>query len=52
MSDCKHCGQEVRADDHGTLIDPTGGDVCGWDGGNEPHETTDDDGRQAPCIPY
>jgi hypothetical protein len=34
---CKYCAQPLSLD-RGILIDPTGGDVCGWDGGNEPHE--------------
>jgi hypothetical protein len=36
---CCHCNKGLRRDEHGTLIDNTGGDVCGHDGGNEPHET-------------
>ena len=35
---CVHCGCQVHRDGHGTLLDNSGGDVCGWDGGNEPHE--------------
>ena len=36
---CTHCTKRVVRDDEGTLIDlDSGGDVCGWDGGNEPHE--------------
>lgn len=34
---CKHCGQLLDYV-HGVYTDPTGGDVCGYDGGNEPHE--------------
>lgn len=42
---CVHCGQSVDADGAGTLIDPTGGDVCGARsantvGDNLPHETS------------
>jgi hypothetical protein len=33
---CLHCGKAITADALGTFIDDeTGGDVCGWDGGNE-----------------
>lgn len=39
---CVHCVQSVRRDGQGTLIDASGGDVCGWDGGNEPHELRED----------
>lgn len=39
---CRHCGQEVHnepaPDGAACWVDETGGDVCGWDGGNEPHE--------------
>ena len=36
---CVHCGQAVERDEHGTLVDATGGDVCGSWGTftNEPH---------------
>jgi hypothetical protein len=38
---CADCGAPLRRDDHGTLIDSTGGDVCGWASGeanaNTPH---------------
>ena len=38
---CTHCSKRVVMDDEGTLIDlDTGGDVCGHDGGNEPHEVS------------
>lgn len=47
---CKHCGKPLTKDDHGTLIDNTGGDVCGTYGtfGNEPHIT---DQPELPAIP-
>ena len=39
---CIHCGKAVHNEmfDGYTFIidDETGGDVCGWDGGDEPHE--------------
>ncbi len=35
---CSHCGAQLYADNQGTLIDNSGGDVCGYNGGNEPHE--------------
>lgn len=35
--DCKHCGCQLHWDGIG-WIDNTSGDVCGWNGGNEPHE--------------
>ena len=34
IGQCKHCGQALYQDG----IDRTGGDVCGYDGGNELHE--------------
>jgi hypothetical protein len=34
---CRHCLRLIE-DDRGAWVDATGGDVCGWDGGNEPHE--------------
>lgn len=36
---CKHCGKPLTKDEKGTLVDNTGGDVCGTYGtfGNEPH---------------
>lgn len=37
---CIHCAKPLTADEHGVLIDPTGGDVCGWDGANAPHLTS------------
>lgn len=37
---CIHCAKPLTADEHGVLIDQTGGDVCGWDGANAPHLTT------------
>ena len=38
-SSCIHCGRIVGADPHGTLVDDTGGDVCGayQTYTNEPH---------------
>jgi hypothetical protein len=33
---CRHCRAVLRVDDHGTLIDPTGGDVCGVASANVP----------------
>jgi hypothetical protein len=36
---CRHCDEIIWSDDLGTWIDErSGGDVCGWNGGNEPHE--------------
>lgn len=35
---CRHCGKPITYDGMVWVDDPTGGDVCGWDGGNEPHE--------------
>lgn len=36
---CRHCDEIIYQDSLGTWIDEaTGGDVCGWDGGNEPHQ--------------
>lgn len=38
---CVHCRREVINlpvdDENPCWIDETGGEVCGWDGGNEPH---------------
>lgn len=34
---CSACGQLICADETGTWVDNTGGDVCGVNGGNEPH---------------
>ena len=38
---CVHCGKAVHNEIHDghtfVIDDETGGDVCGWDGGNEPH---------------
>jgi Rieske Fe-S protein len=34
---CTHCGCQIFWDGY-EWIDNSGGDVCGWDGGNEPHE--------------
>jgi hypothetical protein len=42
MEMCKECGNDIQADDQGTWLDETGSDVCGWNGGNEPHEPTPD----------
>lgn len=44
---CKHCGQPLVTD-QGCLVDPTGGDVCGVDGTNSPHEP--DDGNWQPAF--
>ena len=39
---CAHCGKplhnEPATNGSAVWVDDTGGDVCGWDGGNEPHE--------------
>ena len=43
MDECIHCQDQVFADESGALIDNSGGDVCGAQGGNEPHELVDDD---------
>jgi hypothetical protein len=37
LAGCKHCGRQVYSDGR-VWIDDTHGDVCGWNGGNEPHE--------------
>lgn len=37
MNECKHCGAQIYRDGP-VWVDNSGGDVCGWDGGNEPHE--------------
>jgi len=39
---CEHCAQRVVMDSLGTLVDESGGDVCGWGGGNEPHDINAD----------
>lgn len=38
---CRYCADELT-DDRGVLVDSTGGDVCGWNGGNEPHDISTD----------
>jgi hypothetical protein len=47
MIRCKHCGYQIHSDKDldGSIFyfDNTGGDVCGWNGGNEPHEPEDDE---------
>ena len=35
--ECIHCGCQIHWDGI-VWVDNSGGDVCGWDGGNEPHE--------------
>lgn len=40
--ECVRCGAQVYRDEQGSLIDNSGGDVCGWDGGNELHELGDE----------
>jgi len=35
---CRFCGAACTADDHGTLVDATGGDVCTEHGDDLPHE--------------
>jgi hypothetical protein len=40
---CKYCEKSIYQDDKGAWIDDTGGDVCGWNGGNEPHEPEEGD---------
>lgn len=35
---CRNCGKRVFIDENLILIDKTGGDVCGYLGGDEPHE--------------
>jgi len=39
MLNCLYCKQELTKDSIASqlLIAADGGDVCGWDGGNEPH---------------
>jgi hypothetical protein len=37
METCTHCGAQVHMEDT-VWVDNSGGDVCGWAGGNEPHE--------------
>lgn len=39
---CRNCGKALTYD-RGVLVDPSGGDVCGYAGGNEPHELSDRD---------
>ena len=34
---CARCHDTIHADQFGTLIDPTGGDVCAVEGDNRPH---------------
>jgi hypothetical protein len=44
--ECKHCGAQIHFEPGAAgdtaypyvWVDNSGGDVCGWDGGNEPHE--------------
>ena len=41
MNICKHCGWQIDSESVNNFtvwVDNTGGDVCGWGGGNEPHE--------------
>jgi hypothetical protein len=46
VSECKYCHKRITAtydpaapQEHAAVwVDDSGGDVCGWDGGNEPHE--------------
>lgn len=42
MQVCKHCGWQINSEPVGNMVawvdEMTGGDVCGWGGGNEPHE--------------
>ena len=33
---CIYCGCQLHKED-GVWVDNSGGDVCGYDGGNEPH---------------
>lgn len=42
MAECAACGSQVHRDEHDVLIDNSGGDVCGVEGGNEPHVETYD----------
>ena len=39
---CRHCHKPIIQDAQGTWVDDTGGDVCGWDGGNEAHEPVEE----------
>jgi hypothetical protein len=41
--DCKHCGAQIHKDKRYTWKDNSGSDVCGWNGGNEPHEPVYDE---------
>ncbi len=34
---CKRCGCQIFRDKNGVWIDNSGGDICGIEGGNEPH---------------
>lgn len=34
---CAYCGERLRPDENGTLIDETGGDVCTERGDDAPH---------------
>ena len=43
---CRHCHKPIIEDHFGTWVDETGGDVCGWDGGNEEHEPGEGDGNE------
>jgi len=44
---CKHCGCQLHYDGK-VWVDNTGGDVCGYDGGNATHEDILDDQPQLP----
>ena len=38
QSTCEYCLKSIYQDSYGNWIDDeTDGDVCGWQGGNEPH---------------
>lgn len=41
METCQHCQEQINKDTE-VWVDNSGGDVCGWNGGNEPHEPTPD----------
>jgi len=40
---CKHCRYQIHEETPGIFVDNSGGDVCGWNGGNEPHEPSEDE---------
>lgn len=47
---CKHCGCQLYYDGR-VWVDNTGGDVCGHDGANAPHEDISDTADTAAILP-